>query len=154
MNLYDYVYDSLDQRGHGDRVLASLFVAGAGVAAVFALMYVVQGDLAWPFLVVYPLLGASILPVAELASRPASSWWAKGLLMGVTGGVFAGLSGHALFPEGSLLLDLMPLVAGGLVGGLMKKRQEASAQESPFEKKAEKKAPQERGTDARRPSSS
>ena len=150
MNLYDYVYDSLDQRGHGDRVLASLFVAGAGVAAAFALM----GGLAWPFLVVYPLLGASILPVAELASRSASSWWAKGLLMGVTGGVLAGLSGHALFPEGSLLLDLMPFVAGGIVGGLMQKRQEASVRASPFEKKAEKKAPRERGADARRPSSS
>ncbi|PSQ99509.1 MAG: hypothetical protein BRD48_03865 [Bacteroidetes bacterium QS_9_68_14] len=149
MNLYDYVYDSLDQRGHGDRVLASLFVAGAGVAAAFALM----GGLAWPFLVVYPLLGASILPVAELASRLASSWWAKGLLFGVTAGVLAGLSGHALFPEGSLLLDLMPLVVGGIVGGLMQKRQEASARASPFEKKAEKKAPRERGADARRPSS-
>ena len=119
MNLTKPLYNRLDRLDHGDRVLASLFASGAAGGAILAILKVLSYKLDWPFVVVYALLGAAILPVAELASRLASSWWAKGLLFGMTAGVLVGLCDHALFAEGPLPMDLLASVAGGVAGGLV-----------------------------------
>lgn len=108
-----------DRLTWGDQLFVRLFVGGAVGGALFALLDVVTHGMDAAFIAVYALLGAAILPVAELASRPALSWWAQGLLFGATGGVLLALSSHALFPDDPLLLDLIANGVGGIFGGLI-----------------------------------
>lgn len=117
-----------ERLAHSDQILVGLFTGGAAGGFTLGLINVIFDGWAWPLAVVTALLGAAILPIAELASRLVSAWWTKGLLLGATAGALIGVSSHAIWAEGSLLADLFASVIGGVVGGMIWKYA------APFEK--------------------